>query len=309
MVTAQQLAGLMPDTRELLSDEPQMESTQHYQQLALLVSHLEWHWREQADFFIGANLTVYYTLEQLRTRKFLGPDFFLVRGVDSRPRTSWAVWNEDGRYPDLIIELLSDSTAEVDRTEKKRLYQTMFRTPEYFWFSPVTEEFVGFRLINRWYEAIPADERGRRWSEVLRLYLGVVNGQLRYFEADGALVLGPEETALREREYAEAERQRAEQAQSQAEQERQRAEQAQSQTEQERQRAELAELQTEQAQSQAEQERYRAEQAQSQAEQERQRAEQAESQVEQTQLQLDQEHQRAERLAQRLRDLGVDLDG
>lgn len=40
-VTAQQLAGLMPDTRELLSDEPQTESTQHYQQLALLVSHLE----------------------------------------------------------------------------------------------------------------------------------------------------------------------------------------------------------------------------------------------------------------------------
>jgi Uma2 family endonuclease len=281
MVTAQQLAGLMPDTRELLSDEPQMESTQHYQQLALLVSHLEWHWREQADFFIGANLTVYYTLEQLRTRKFLGPDFFLVRGVDSRPRTSWAVWNEDGRYPDLIIELLSDSTAEVDRTEKKRLYQTMFRTPEYFWFSPITQEFAGFRLINRWYEAIPADERGRRWSEVLRLYLGVVNGQLRYFEADGTLVLGPAETALREREYAEAERQR-------AEQERQRAEQ-------ERQRAELAELQTEQAQSQAEQERYR-------ADQERQAREAAEQQAEA-------EHQRAERLAQRLRDLGIDLDG
>ena len=238
MMTAQQLAERMPDTRELLSDEPQMESTQHYQQLALLVSHLEWHWREQTDFFIGANLTVYYTLEQLQTRKFLGPDFFLVRGVDPRPRTSWVVWNEDGRYPDLIIELLSASTAEVDRTEKRRLYQTMFRTPEYFWFSPVTEEFAGFRLVNRWYEAIPADEQGRRWSEVLGLYLGVVNGQLRYFEADGTLVLGPEETALREQRRAELAESKAEQAQSQVEQERQRAEQAESQAEQERQRAE-----------------------------------------------------------------------
>jgi Uma2 family endonuclease len=239
MVTAQQLAGLMPDTRELLSDEPQMESTQHYQQLALLVSHLEWHWREQTDFFIGANLTVYYTLEQLRTRKFLGPDFFLVRGVDSRPRTSWAVWNEDGRYPDLIIELLSDSTAEVDRTEKRRLYQNVFHTHEYFWFSPITGEFVGFRLTSRWYEAIPLDERGLRWSEELGLYLGVVDQQLRYFAEDGTLVLGPEETALREQH----------------------------------------------------------------------RAELAESQVKQTEAQLDQEHQRAERLAQWLRDLGVDLDG
>lgn len=105
-VTTQQLAEQMPDTRELLSDEPQMETKQHYQQLAVLVSHLEWFWRDRADFFIGANLTVYYTHEQLRVRRFCGPDFFLVRDVDPRPRTSWVVWEEEGRYPDLIIELL-----------------------------------------------------------------------------------------------------------------------------------------------------------------------------------------------------------
>jgi Uma2 family endonuclease len=245
MVTAQQLAEQMPDTRELLSDEPQMETKQHYEQLALLVSHLEWYWRDRADFFIGANLTVYYTHEQLRTRRFCGPDFFLVRDVDPRTRTSWVVWNEDGRYPDLIIELLSDSTATVDRTEKKRLYQNIFHTNEYFWFSPITGEFAGFRLTSRWYEEIPADERGWRWSEMLGLYLGVADGRLRYFEADGTRVLGPEESALREMAQAAQERQRAEQAQSQAEQERQRAEQecqraeqAQSQAEQERQRAE-----------------------------------------------------------------------
>lgn len=216
-VTAQQLAERMPDTRELLSDEPQMESTQHDQQLALLVSHLEWYWRERADFFIGANLTVYYTLEQLRFRRFLGPDFFLVRDVDPHPRTSWVVWNEEGRYPDLIIELLSDATANIDRTEKKRLYQNIFHTHEYFWFSPITGEFAGFRLISRWYEAIPLDERGWRWSEVLELYLGVADGHLRYFAADGTLVLGPAEAALWEQ-------QRADQTQLQLEQERQRAE-------------------------------------------------------------------------------------
>lgn len=98
----------------------------------------------------------------------------------------------------------------MDRLEKKRLYQTMFRTPEYFWFSPITGEFAGFRLTRRWYEAIPADERGRRWSEVLGLYLGVVDGQVRYFETDGTLVLGPEETALREQQRADQEYQRVE---------------------------------------------------------------------------------------------------
>jgi len=55
----------------------------------------------------------------------------------------------------------------------------------------------------------------------------------------------------------------------------------------------------EQAQREAEQERLRAEQAQREAEQERQRAEQAQREAEQERL-------RAERLAQRLRELGID---
>jgi Uma2 family endonuclease len=222
--TAEQLAERMPDARELLSDEPEMESSQHYQQLALLVSHLEWYWRGREDFFIGANLTVYYAHEQLQRRQFRGPDFFLVRDVTRAPRNSWVVWEEGGRYPDLIIELLSDSTAAVDRTDKKTLYQNIFRTPEYFWFSPITGEFAGFRLIDRRYEAIPVDERGWRWSTELGLYLGVRDGELRYFDPAGSLVLGPVESALWEQGRSEQARQRAEQERQRAEQERRRAE-------------------------------------------------------------------------------------
>ena len=73
--TAEEFAARMPDGRELLSDEPEMESSR---QLALLVSTLEYHWRARDDFFIGANLTVYYTHAQLRRRAFRGPDFFLL---------------------------------------------------------------------------------------------------------------------------------------------------------------------------------------------------------------------------------------
>ena len=209
-LTAPQMADLMPDARQLLSDEPEMESTQHYQQLALLVSSLEWRWRDRDDFFIGANPTVYYNHEQLRRRAFRGPDFFLVRGVTHDSRNSWVVWEEGGRYPDLIIELLSDSTAGVDRSEKKNLYQDVYRTPEYFWFSPMTGEFAGFRLRGSRYEAIVADSRGWRWSEVLNLYLGAIDGWLRYFEPDGAKVLSPPETALREMQRADQAQQRAE---------------------------------------------------------------------------------------------------
>jgi len=286
--TAQQFAEQMPDARELLSDEPEMESDRHYRQLALLVSCLEWYWRERRDFFIGANLTVYYDHEQLRRRAFRGPDFFLVRDTVRDTRNSWVVWEEGGKYPDLIIELLSDSTAKVDRTEKKTLYQNVFRTPEYFWFSPITQEFAGFRLSGWRYQPIPADERGFRWSEVLELYLGVVGEQLRYFDPTGELVPTPAEDAAAERERAEQEHQRAEQERQRAEQECQRAEQECQRAEQERQRAEQAHEQFKQERQHAEQERRRAEQENQRAEQERQRAEQ---------------------LAQQLRKLGVDPNG
>ena len=251
-LTAQQLAEQMPDARELLSDEPEMESTQHYQQLALLVSSLEWLWRERDDFFIGANLTVYYDHEQLRRRAFRGPDFFLVRDTTRIPRNSWVVWEEGGRYPDLIIELLSDSTAGVDRGEKKTLYQTVFRTPEYFWFSPITSEFAGFRLVNRWYQPIVPNEQGWRWSEVLGLYLGIAEGRLRYFEKSGEQVPNPAEAALRQIECTKQEQQR-------AEQERQRAEHASQLADQERQRAEHASQLADQERQRADQERQRAE--------------------------------------------------
>ncbi len=104
----------------------------------------------------------------------------------------------------------SDSTAQVDRSEKRELYQTIFRTPEYFYFSPETLEFMGLRLWGERYEEIEPTEQGWRWSEALGLYLGIHNRQLRYFFPDGELVPTPEEAEKIERQRAEQERQRAE---------------------------------------------------------------------------------------------------
>jgi len=205
-LTAQQLADLMPDATQLDSNEPEMESSLHYAQLALLVACLEWLWRDRNDYFIGANLTIYFSREQLKNRDFRGPDFFLVNQTEKKPRRSWVVWEEGGQYPDLIIELLSPATAQVDRTLKKTLYQDRFRTPEYFWFSPETLEFAGYRLAGRHYVEISPNDEGLLWSEVLGLYLGVQDNTLRYFQPSGELVPTPEEAA----EQAQAQAQQAE---------------------------------------------------------------------------------------------------
>ncbi len=215
-LTAQQLADLMPDATQLESNEPEMESSLHYAQLALLVACLEWLWRERTDFFIGANLTIYFSREQLKNKDFRGPDFFLVKQTAKRPRRSWVVWEEGGQYPDLIIELLSDATVQKDRTLKKTLYQDRFRTPEYFWFSPDTLEFEGFQLVNHHYEPIPPDGQGRRWSQVLGLYLGVNQGKLRYFQANGDLVPTPDEAAAQAQIQAKQAQAQVQQAQARA---------------------------------------------------------------------------------------------
>jgi len=202
-LTAQQLEALMPDASRLLSDEPEMESSLHYSQLALLVACLEFLWRDRTDFFIGANLTIYFSRQQLRNRDFRGPDFFLIKQTDRRPRNAWVVWEEDGRYPDLIIELLSESTADIDRTLKKALYQDRFRTPEYFWFSPDTLELNGLRLVSGVYCPIVPNLQGLFWSESLGLYLGIYNRQLRYFNPQCELLPSPEEAALEAQQRAE----------------------------------------------------------------------------------------------------------
>jgi Uma2 family endonuclease len=181
---------------DLWSDEPPLESNLHLRQIILLIECLEWLWQERQDFFATGNLTIYYSPNQKKSEDFRGPDFFVVLGTQRRlERRSWVVWQEGGRYPNLIVEILSSSTAKVDKGEKKQIYQDIFRTPNYFWFDPESLELAGFRLLEGKYQPIEPTEAGWLWSQELGLYLGVYEGQLRYFTSEGELVPTPEEYA------------------------------------------------------------------------------------------------------------------
>jgi len=198
----------------LESDEPPLETDLHRNQIDLLIRLLKYCWQDRQDFYISGNLTVYYNTQQLKSRDFRGPDVFVVLGTEKRDRRSWAIWEEGGKYPNVVIELLSSSTANVDKGAKKILYQDVWRLPEYYWFHPETLEFAGFRLINGQYEAIQPIEENRLPSEQLGLALGIYERQLRWFTADGELIPLPEEA---ERQRADQERQRADQERQQKE--------------------------------------------------------------------------------------------
>lgn len=192
---------------DLWSDEPPLESDLHREQIELLIRLLKWVWRERQDFYVTGNLTVYYSPNQSKSEHFRGPDFFVVLGTEKKDRKSWVVWQEDGKYPHVIVELLSDSTANVDRGLKKQIYQDIFRTLDYFWFDPAKLEFKGFHLVEGQYQEIVADDRGWLWSQQLGFYLGIQENKLRFFTAEGELVLLPEEEM---QQQAERERERAE---------------------------------------------------------------------------------------------------
>ncbi|NKB18866.1 MAG: Uma2 family endonuclease [Pseudanabaena sp. CRU_2_10] len=194
---------------DLWSDEPPLESDLHRDQIDLLIRLIRWAFRDRQDVYVAGNLTVYYSPRQKKSEYFRGPDVFVVMGTENHPRRSWTVWHEGGRYPNIVIELLSDSTADVDRGEKKELYQSVWRLPEYFWFDPATLEFQGFQLAKGQYKPIQPTTQGWLWSDELGLYLGIHDQKLRLFTANETLLPLPEEDAIHQ---VEQERQRAERA-------------------------------------------------------------------------------------------------
>lgn len=254
-------AALAPLPFELVLDDGEpLESDWHTVEFPLLRELILQAMAEQGrtDCFVGANIFVYYSVQQawqvaqeekkgLEKRAFRGPDVFWVGGVEpKRNRQAWIAWEEEGRLPDVIVELLSPSTAKTDRTKKKDLYARVFRTSEYFMHDPEARTLEGLRLVNGAYQPIRPDEKGRLWSEELGAFLGLWNGEVherdgdwvRLYRADGTLVPTEAEAERlltdEERKRADEERKRAEAANLQAEAERTRAEQ-------ERRRAEAAE--------------------------------------------------------------------
>lgn len=193
-----------------------METDLHLRQMLLLISCLDWLWQDRNDFFASGNLTIYFSPKQIKSQDFRGPDFFVVLGTEKRSRKSWVVWEEDGKYPNVIVEILSDSTAETDRETKKEIYQNTFRTPEYFWFNPDTLEFAGFLLVGGVYEPMEPNQEGRLWSRQLGLYLGIEDTKLRFFTSDGELVPTPEEAAKQAQQQVQQVQQQVQQVQRRA---------------------------------------------------------------------------------------------
>ncbi len=171
-----------PTTRYPTRDgKPVGETPVHRDILFDLVYRLRRWFEADPTAYVSGNMLLYYV--QGDKRKHVSPDVFVTLGIpdDGRRRDAYFVW-EEGKGPDLIVELTSKSTRREDQGSKLALYRDVLGVREYFLFDPYGEylkpPLKGFRLDAGHYRPIEPVE-GRLPSEVAGLHLEPVAQDVR----------------------------------------------------------------------------------------------------------------------------------
>ena len=159
-----------------------------------LLECLEEYYRTDPNVYVTGNILLYFRNEEGK-RESIGPDVFIVQGIEKKERR---IYNLDVEHktPDLVIELTSRHTKVEDLGNKRVIYADL-GVREYFIFDPLdsslTPQLRGFRLEDG--EYVPMVGM-RLHSEILGLDLVIEEDQLRLYDP---------QTGERLRIHAEAE--------------------------------------------------------------------------------------------------------
>jgi len=179
------------------------ESDLHRDCMVRIIELLKAHVAGQRIYVTG-NLHLYY--REGDPRQMICPDAMVVKDCDPGRRHTYKLW-EEKRTPCFVLETTSDSTRDIDQGLKRDLY-AILRVAEYFLFDPtgdyLPDFLVGYRLMSRGYELIPADAEGAVVSKELGLKLQVIDEALELFslETGERLLTGLERAAAAEQEIA-----------------------------------------------------------------------------------------------------------
>jgi len=226
-----------PDT----DGKPMAEGDIQRDTLTYCVEALKHYFRAEPDVYVSGNLLFYY--EQGNPYKSFAPDVFVVFGVPNYRRPIYKIW-EEGKAPDIVIEITSKTTRKKDR-DNIRLYSGL-GVQEYFMFDPTGDYLDPVlqcrRLRNGRYYPIKTqtlpDGTLKADSLVLGLELRVKAEGLRFYNSKQQEYLFTYAEEKDGRLWAEA---RAKQQSFRVEQEKVRAEQEKARAEQEKVRADSAE--------------------------------------------------------------------
>lgn len=195
--------------------KPMAESDLHILVLSATRQLLINHFASDPNIYVSGNNLMYY--ERGNPRKSVSPDVYLVHGIPKKLRDLYLVW-EEGKGPDVVIEITSKTTRREDLNSKMALYRDVLKVPEYFLFDPRREylktSLKGHRLIGQEYMPIDLSD-GRLPSEQLALHLEPQGTNLRFWDPvrKEYLLTSDEQlerqSALLERERTLLERERA----------------------------------------------------------------------------------------------------
>jgi Uma2 family endonuclease len=192
--------------------KPMAETDWHRDLMVALIQVLKAFYARDSLVYVSGNLLIFYVPGN--RRKHLAPDVFVVKGIRKHDRPNYLIW-EEGKGPDVVIELTSSSTRAEDVKRKFRLYQDTLKVQEYFLFDPLGDylepPLQGYRLRKGVYEPIRV-VRGRLPSQGLGLHLERNGRELRLYDPaarqwlptpDERLAQAESENALLRRELEE----------------------------------------------------------------------------------------------------------
>src|SRR6266498_4121500 len=213
MTTVPSTPRLMKNGYPTTDGKPMAETDTHRDLMTILIEILKAFYQAQPRVYVSGNLLIFY--EAGNKRRHVSPDVFVVKGVPKGDRLNYLVW-EEGKGPDIVIELTSSSTRREDVKKKFDLYQNTLKVKEYFLFDPLGDyldpPLRGYRLRKGVYQPI-RQVNGRLPSQVLGLHLERDGKQLRLYDPSTEQWLPTLEEDRQAREQDRLARQRAEQAQ------------------------------------------------------------------------------------------------
>lgn len=184
---------------------PMGETDLHRNWMMRLFDMLRYRYRNQR-VYVACDLLVYY--EEGEPSRFVVPDEFVVLDCEPGDRRVFKIW-EEGKSPNVVIEVTSRSTKNEDTSHKPDLYARI-GVQELFLYDPTSEYMTtplqGFRLRDGKYDMIAPDETGRLECRELGLRLGLEDGRLVLFDSQtGEKIQTQSEAAEARAAAAEAE--------------------------------------------------------------------------------------------------------
>jgi Uma2 family endonuclease len=201
--------------------DPMPEGSTHRVEMTGIVFALHRYLADLPAVHVDGNVLIYY--HEGAPNERVSPDAFVAMDVPRGQREAYFVWVE-GKFPDLVVEIVSPNNTERELRGKRQLYARL-KAREYVVCDPLGLRNValeGYRIVEGRTTPITQLPSGGVWSAVLGAELRMVDGRLRIIDPgtgnpvpvpeDLEQALDGESAARREAESRAAQETRARQA-------------------------------------------------------------------------------------------------